>query len=30
VAESVLWLSSARSSYVNGSCLTVDGGYLAQ
>jgi len=30
VAESVLWLCSDRASYVNGTCLTVDGGYLAQ
>jgi NAD(P)-dependent dehydrogenase (short-subunit alcohol dehydrogenase family) len=27
VAEVVLWLSSAAASYVNGACVTVDGGW---
>ena len=30
VAEAVLWLSSARSSYTFGHLLAVDGGYLAR
>jgi NAD(P)-dependent dehydrogenase (short-subunit alcohol dehydrogenase family) len=30
VAELVVWLSSAKASFVTGSCLVVDGGYLAQ
>ncbi|GAA0557982.1 SDR family NAD(P)-dependent oxidoreductase [Chitinophaga japonensis] len=30
VAELVLWLSSARASFVNGSYYAIDGGYLAQ
>lgn len=30
VAESALWLCSDRASYVNGTFLAVDGGFLAQ
>jgi len=30
VAELVLWLSSSKASFVNGSYYPVDGGYLAQ
>ena len=30
VAELVLWLSSAKASFVTGAYYTIDGGYLAQ
>lgn len=30
IAQSVLWLSSDRSSYTYGHLLVVDGGYLAR
>jgi NAD(P)-dependent dehydrogenase (short-subunit alcohol dehydrogenase family) len=29
VAESIVWLLGSRSNFVHGSCLTIDGGYLA-
>ena len=29
VAEAAVWLCSDRASYVNGSVLAVDGGWLA-
>jgi 3-oxoacyl-[acyl-carrier protein] reductase len=29
VAESILWLLSDRSSYINGESLAVDGGFQA-
>lgn len=30
VAESVVWLLGDRSNFAHGSCLTLDGGYMAQ
>jgi len=30
IADMAVWLCSDRASYANGSCFTVDGGYLAQ
>lgn len=30
IAEAAVWLCSPRSSYVNGMCMPVDGGYLVQ
>jgi len=30
VAESVVWLLGDRSNFAHGSCLTIDGGYMAQ
>ncbi|KAK2616019.1 hypothetical protein N8I77_002738 [Diaporthe amygdali] len=30
IAEGVVWLLGSRSNFVHGSCLVMDGGYLAQ
>jgi NAD(P)-dependent dehydrogenase (short-subunit alcohol dehydrogenase family) len=30
IAEAALWLCTARSSFVSGSAIIVDGGYVAQ
>jgi NAD(P)-dependent dehydrogenase (short-subunit alcohol dehydrogenase family) len=29
IAEAIVWLLSRRSNFVHGTCLEVDGGYLA-
>ncbi|MBA2471916.1 MAG: hypothetical protein DLM61_15275 [Pseudonocardiales bacterium] len=30
IASAVVWLNSPKASYVTGTVLTVDGGYLAR